>query len=163
MSTVLVVTEAILGPTDIENIDAFAPREEDETTEIRLMVPAAMKKNLWLEFLDQLALLDFREAVDVVTSAEKGPQTLESEARAILDASVEELRAQGYSVRGRTAVGDPLAAMQEEVSDGAEQVLIITDPHPVEDTFNIHWSNKAERTLGVPVLHLYWGTGYVDD
>ncbi|MCT1366674.1 MULTISPECIES: hypothetical protein [Kocuria] len=161
MSTLLVVTEVTLGQTEIENINIVAPQEEGD--DVRVVVPAALPKHLWLEFLDQLALLDFEEAVHVVSHAEKGPATLESDARAILEDSLAVLSDAGFTARGRVALGDPVAAMREEVETGAQQVLIITEPHPVEDTLNIHWSNQAERTLGVPVLHLYWGTGHVDD
>lgn len=162
MSKLLVVTEATLGPTEIENINIVAPRDEDGD-EVRVLVPTALPKHLWLEFLDQLALLDFEEALYVVSHAEKGPATLESDAREILEGSLTVLSDAGFDARGRVAQGDPLAAMREEVANGIDQVLIITEPHPVEDTLNIHWSNEAERTLGVPVLHLYWGTGHVDD
>lgn len=172
MSTVLVVTEKTLGPTEIENIriaaGAAADPEGDPAPQrpgptVRLLVPAQLRQPQWMEFLDRLTLLQFTEAVDVFSSSEKGPQTLEAQAQEILDESLEVLRGAGLTASGRTSTGDPVEAMAEEIREGAEQALIITDPHPVQDTLNIGWSNTAEKTLGVPVLHLYWGTGHVDD
>ena len=172
MSTVLVVTDKTLGEQEIENIRiaggaAADPRGDADpgspAPTVRLLVPAQLHQPQWMEFLDRLTLLQFSEAADVFSSSEKGPQTLEAEAQEILDASLEVLRGAGLTASGRTSTGDPVEAMAEEIRDGATQALIITDPHPVQDTFNIGWSNTAEKTLGVPVLHLYWGTGHVDD
>ena len=164
MSNLLVVTEAILGETEIENINIVRSGEDpDARDDIHVIVPTEMNKRLWLEFLDQLALLDFEEAFRVVSHAEKGPATLRADAEKILEGSLQTLSDAGLPGRGRVVEGEPLRAMREEVDDGIDQVLIITEPHPVEDTLNIHWSNTAEKTLGVPILHLYWGTGHVDD
>lgn len=164
MSNLLVVTEKILGQTEIDNINIVTPRDDSEPRDdVRVIVPTALNKRLWLEFLDQLALLDFEEAIRVVSHAEKGPATLEADAEKILEGSLATLSDAGFTARGRVVSGNPLQAMRDEVAEGTDQVLIITEPHPVEDTLNIHWSNEAEKTLGVPVLHLYWGTGHVDD
>lgn len=164
MNTVLVVTERTLGNTEVQNIRIVtSTAEEGPDPAVRVLVPAELDKKLWVEFLDQLALLDFKEAFDLVHRSEKGPYTLEDEARTTLEDSLRVLADAGIEAHGRVAVGDPVAAMREEVEEGADQILVITDPHPIEDTFNIHWANKAEKTLGVPVLHLIWGTEHIDD
>ena len=36
-------------------------------------------------------------------------------------------------------------------------------PHAVEDTFRTDWANEAQDRLGVPVLHLYSGSGFIGD
>jgi hypothetical protein len=40
---------------------------------------------------------------------------------------------------------------------------VITRPHAVADTFHTDWANKAQDQLGVPVLHLYAGSGFIGD
>ena len=40
----------------------------------------------------------------------------------------------------------------------ADEVIIVTMPHAVEDTFHSDWASRARETLGVPVLHFYTGT-----
>lgn len=163
MSSVLVVTEKTLAQTEITNIGIVAgPDEHGQRPEIRVLVPTELPRHLWLEFLDGLALLDFAQAAEAF-SAEKGPQTQAAEAQQILEGSLAALREAGFEASGRVSTGDPVAAMAEEVREGAQQALIITDPHPVEDTLNITWTNTAEKSLGVPVLHLYWGTEHIDD
>ena len=46
---------------------------------------------------------------------------------------------------------------------GIDDVLVITTPHAVEDTFGTDWANEAQDRLGVPVLHLYSGSGFIGD
>ena len=162
MSTILLVTERALGEQEIANLRVLTPGEEQDT-EVRVLVPAELKRNLWVQFLDQLALLDFHEAFETVSQSEPGAATVEAEAQVQLEESLALLQESGFTASGRVSTAEPVSVMKEEVEDGAEQILIVTDPHPVEDAFNIHWSNKAAETLGVPVLHVYWGTEHVDD
>ena len=69
-------------------------------------------------------------------------------------------------VRARTTVAatgeitadDPMPTLLEEVARlGAREVVVVTEPHAVEDTFHTDWASKARETLGVPVLHMYAG------
>ena len=46
---------------------------------------------------------------------------------------------------------------------GADQAVVITRPHAVADTFHTDWANKAQDKLGLPVLHLYAGSGFIGD
>jgi hypothetical protein len=39
----------------------------------------------------------------------------------------------------------------------ASEVIVVTEPHAVEDTFHTDWASRARETLGVPVLHMYAG------
>jgi hypothetical protein len=41
--------------------------------------------------------------------------------------------------------------------------VVITRPHAVADTFHTDWANKAQDQLGLPVLHLYAGSGFIGD
>ena len=46
---------------------------------------------------------------------------------------------------------------------GAGQAVVITRPHAVADTFHTDWATKAQDKLGLPVLHLYAGSGFIGD
>lgn len=164
MSTVLVVTQAPLGPTDLKNIGVVATSDASRPARIRVLVPAESHRSHWLEFLDQLALLDFGKAYASVTAAEKGPQTLQDQAEQVLTESLSSLERAGYEATGTAAVGSPLEAVRAEAAScDAAQALIITDPRPVEDSLNIGWAHEAAESLGIPVLHVYWGTEFIDD
>ena len=53
---------------------------------------------------------------------------------------------------------DPMPALVEEVRRlNAREVVVVTEPHAVEDTFHRDWASKAREVLGLPVLHLYAG------
>ena len=58
----------------------------------------------------------------------------------------------------RSPADDPLPTLVEEVGRlDASEVVVVTEPHAVEDTFHTDWASKARETLGVPVLHMYAG------
>jgi len=46
---------------------------------------------------------------------------------------------------------------------GAGQAVVVTRPHAIADTFHTDWANKAQDLLGLPVLHLYAGSGFIGD
>jgi hypothetical protein len=46
---------------------------------------------------------------------------------------------------------------------GATQAVVVTRPHAVSDTFHTDWASKAQDELGIPVLHLYAGSGFIGD
>ncbi len=57
---------------------------------------------------------------------------------------------------------DPIEAMKAELAAGeVVQVVAVTQPRPVEDTFHTNWADKAQEALGVPVLHFYSGTSFL--
>jgi hypothetical protein len=51
-----------------------------------------------------------------------------------------------------------MPTLLEEVGRlGAQEVVVVTEPHAVEDTFHTDWASRAREALGVPVLHMYAG------
>lgn len=67
-------------------------------------------------------------------------------------ATLEEL---GASADGEIVAGDPVERLTSSVSSrGSDEVIILTRPHLVAETFHTDWTHKARRHLGVPVLHM---------
>ena len=60
-------------------------------------------------------------------------------------------------------MGDPVGALKKEVgADGeTQEVIVVTQPHAVEDTFHRDWASRAREVLGVPVLHVYAGSSFI--
>ena len=59
---------------------------------------------------------------------------------------------------GEITSDDPMPALVEEVARlGAREVVVVTEPHAVEDTFHRDWASRARESLGLPVLHMYAG------
>ena len=69
------------------------------------------------------------------------------------------LAAAGVEATGTITDDDPLPTLEAEVGRiHAGEVVIVTEPHAVQDTFHTDWASEARERLGVPVLHVYTGT-----
>ena len=75
-------------------------------------------------------------------------------ARTALEATLEALHGAGLEATGEL-VADPIDALAAKVAevDGRE-AIILTRPHIVAEFFNVDWTSRARRRIGVPVLHL---------
>jgi len=52
-------------------------------------------------------------------------------------------------------VKDPVDTLVSVVTNtGANEVVILTQPHLVAEFFHLDWTSKARKRLGVPILHL---------
>nr|WP_284287269.1 hypothetical protein [Angustibacter aerolatus] len=61
-----------------------------------------------------------------------------------LDASLSALRAAGVEAEGEVTGDDPLPALRAHVERlGAREVVVVTRPHAVEDTFHRDWASRA--------------------
>ena len=158
---IIILTEEPLTAVDVANItDLYGP---EDNVELVLLVPADTKRNLFVDVVDQLTMLDlpgalreFREKPDA--------QTVMVEAKDILAESMAVLEAAGAKATGTVAEGDAVASLVAKVTEtGARQAVVVTRPHAVADTFRQDWANQAQRKLGLPVLHLYSDSGFIGD
>ena len=72
----------------------------------------------------------------------------------------ESIAAAGAQATGEIVGDDPLPALRAAVAadPSVTSVVVVTDPHAIEDTFRQDWASKARDALDLPVLHLYRGT-----
>ncbi len=154
--TIILLTELALSPGDAARITAF---HADEAPVYRVLVPADTEQSLLVDVVDHLSLLELREAVEAVRGKEDTDRAQADEA---LAASLTELRAVGVEADGEVVTGDPVAALAAQIeATGAVEVVVVTRPHAVEDTFHTDWGHRARERLGVPVLHVYAGSNWV--
>jgi hypothetical protein len=153
--TVVVLTEDALTTADVAHITALHP---DTDVVYRVLVPADTEHNVVASVLDHLGMLELRAAWDDLTGREPLPEQATATAREQLAESVEHLQATGAAATGEVTQDDPLPALEAAVASGANEVVVVTYPHAVEDTFHTDWASKARDVLKVPVLHLYAGT-----
>lgn len=155
MPTIILLTEDALRPSDVENI---ATLHGDEPLTITVLVPADTERNVVTDFIDHLSLLELKEAWEAITERETEAEARQ-EAGEALERTVSALQAAGATVTGSVVDDDPLPALtQAVVNTDADEVVVVTRPHAVEDTFHQDWASRARETLGVPVLHFYTGT-----
>lgn len=164
MKSMLVALEQVLTEQDVRNIERAAQFSTPPMGAVHLFIPFNTPEPLLLKVLDQLALLDFNGASRTAFSAEKGVATQQQEAQEISQICQQLLEDAGFHVEITIAGGDPIAIMQSIVeADDSTQAIIITDPHPIQDSLNLNWTNKAQASLGIPVLHLLSGTERIED
>ncbi|WP_449372563.1 hypothetical protein [Arthrobacter psychrolactophilus] len=159
--TIIILTEEPLTAVDVENIsDLYSPEDD---IELVLLVPADTKRNLFVDVVDQLTMLDLP---GVLRELREKPsvESVRAEADEILAASLSVLSTTGVKVTGAVAEGDAVASLVAKVTElGASQAVVVTRPHAVADTFRQDWAHQAQRKLGLPVLHLYSGSGFIGD
>lgn len=156
--TIVILTEQAIHPADADRILALHEGETD--LRYQVLVPHDVRRGLLVSVLDDLSLLDLRKLVQDLRRED--PAEKEASAQRRLDTTIESLRARGAEAVGEITTDNPLPALGEAVANHEpREIIVITGPHAVEDTFHTDWASVARDTLGLPVLHLYAGTGYV--
>jgi hypothetical protein len=154
--TVVVLTEDTLTSADVEHITAL---HDGEDVGYRVLVPADTERNLLVSVVDHLGLGELRQALDDVLGREPEPAQARAAAADQLDGSVAAFRAAGAEADGAVVDDDPIPALTTQVAGGGvREIVVVTYPHAVEDTFHRDWASRARDELRVPVLHLYAGT-----
>lgn len=156
---ILILTEVALGPAERTAVSELVEHD----TPIEVLVPTGRKRRLVVDFLDHLSLLEFSKAFEGL-GGEGDPAAQRAVAETALAGSLAALEDLGAGTTGTLVEGDPVAALADRASSsGAVQAVVVTLPHAIEDTFHTDWANQAQRKIGIPVLHLYAGTGFIGD
>jgi len=158
--TVLVLAEDALGEADVRHIVGMHP---DDDLRYEVLVPADSERNFAVELIDHLSVGELRQAWhDLRRDVPSQPQ-----AEKTAEQQVEETEAL-FAAAGRDATGvvtadDPLPTVRERVARGdVLELVVVTYPHAVEDTFHRDWASRAREELDdLPVLHLYAGTSEI--
>ena len=157
---IVILTEEPLGADDRVNIETLIAGGD---APLLVLVPANTERHLVVDFLENLSMLEIAKAFRELT-AHSDPAAERAEAADTLAASLAALAGLGGGVSGEVVEGkavDGLVAKVKELSAG--QAVVITRPHAVADTFHTDWATKAQDKLGLPVLHLYAGSGFIGD
>ncbi|QTE28311.1 hypothetical protein [Pengzhenrongella sicca] len=154
--TIVVLTEDTLADADVVKILAL---HDDPRLTYRVLVPADTERNMLVSFVDHLGLGNLREALSDVLRREPAATEAKSEAADQLAESLAAFTSAGATADGRIVEDDPLPALKAAVAAGwVREIVVVTYPHAVEDTFHRDWASRARDLLQVPVLHLYSGT-----
>jgi hypothetical protein len=154
--TILLLTEDALTTADAERITDL---HADEDVRYRALVPADTEQNLLVSIVDHLSLGELREALDAALGREEKPEAARRTAAEQLAVTLAELHRAGATAEGEVVEDDPLPALRTAVAaGGVREVVVVTRPHAVEDTFHTDWASRAREVLEVPVMHLYSGT-----
>lgn len=145
--TVLMIEKA-LSEADVELVTTL--HGEEKVSFVVLMQPRGKQDEL-LRALDDVALGHLDKAVhehDEVTGPAVAAESLEH--------SLRHLRESGAEAVGQVVQQEPLDTLRSVVEEtGADEVLVLTAPHFVEEFFHRDWASKARHKVGVPVLKLF--------
>ena len=153
MYTIVLLIEKALSELDVAQVSGLHASAGPQSFVV--LVPADTEQNRIVEVLDEIALGRLREAVDEGRARPAPPATATEAARTALESSVSALRAAGVEAVGEITPDDPLAALAEVVKrHGADEVIVLTEPHLVEEALHRDWASRARHAVGVPVLKL---------
>jgi hypothetical protein len=158
---IVILTEEPLGADDRVNIERLV---DGGDARLVVLVPANTERHLLVDFLENLSMLDIAKAFRELTAHAPDPDKQRAAATETLATSVSALEGVGGGVSGEVVDGEAVNDLVTKVKElGAAQAVVITRPHAVADTFHTDWANKAQDRLGLPVLHLYAGSGFIGD
>lgn len=151
MITTVLMIEKPLAPVDVELVTTL--HADEPVSFVVLMQPRGDQERL-LRALDDVALGELREATREEEEPE-GEAALPPAAQA-LEHSLQALRAAGAEALGEIVEEHPLDVLRSVVEQTkADEVIVLTAPHLVEEFFHRDWASRARHTVGVPVLKLY--------
>ncbi len=158
---IVILTEEPLGADDRVNIQTLLAGGD---APLVVLVPANTERHLLVDFLENLSMLEIAKAFRELTSHSPDPAEARAEAAEALATSLKALAGLGGGVTGEVVDGQPVEGLVAKVKElGAGQAVVVTRPHALADTFHTDWANKAQDRLGLPVLHLYAGSGFIGD
>ncbi|MFE7317209.1 MULTISPECIES: indole-3-glycerol phosphate synthase [unclassified Streptomyces] len=151
MFTSVLMIEKPLAPADVEFVTTL--HGDDRVSFVVLMQPRG-KQDVLLRAIDDVALGEFEDAVR--EGEEPGGVNAVLPAEQGLAHSLQALRAAGAEAVGQVVEDHPLDLLKSVVDEtGADEVIVLTTPHFVEEFFHRDWASRARHKVGVPVLKLF--------
>lgn len=151
MFTTVLMIEKPLVPTDVEMVVTL--HGEEPVSFFVLMQPRGDQDRL-LRALDDVALGELETAVQEADEPEG--EEARQPARLALEYSLQSLREAGAEAVGRVVERHPLDMLTSVVTETkADEVIVLTAPHFVEEFFHRDWASRARHKVGVPVLKLF--------
>lgn len=152
MFTSVLMIEKPLSPEDVEFVTTL--HGDEAISFVVLMQPRGDQADALLRAIDDVAFGELKEASqegDVPEGA-----AARQPAELALEHSLAALRAQGSQATGRVVEEHPLDGLKAVVDEaGADEVIVLTEPHYVEEFFHRDWASRARHKVGVPVLKLF--------
>ncbi|MEU6812102.1 indole-3-glycerol phosphate synthase [Streptomyces sp. NPDC046831] len=152
MFTSVLMIEKALTSADVEFVTSL--HGEEPVSFHVLLQPRGDQADRLLRAIDDIALGEIDEAAREGETPE-GEDAKELGERA-LEVSLKALRGAGGGAEGRLVEDHPLDALKALVDEvRADEVIVLTDPHYVEEFFHRDWASRARHKVGVPVLKLF--------
>ncbi|MGY0019426.1 indole-3-glycerol phosphate synthase [Streptomyces sp. cg35] len=152
MFTSVLMIEKALTSADVEFVTTL--HGDEEVSFHVLLQPRGDQADRLLRAIDDVAMGELDEAAREGEVPE-GQDATEPAQRA-LQVSLTALHQAGCAAEGRIVEDHPLDALKGLVDEvKADEVIVLTDPHYVEEFFHRDWASRARHKVGVPVLKLF--------
>jgi hypothetical protein len=144
--------EKPLTPEDVEFVSSL--HTDEVISFVVLMQPRGDQADVLLRAIDDVAMGELKEASR--EGEEPEGKAARVPAELALEHSLTALRAQGSQATGQVVERHPLERLRAVVEEaGADEVIVLTEPHYVEEFFHRDWASRARHQVGVPVLKLF--------
>lgn len=151
MFTTVLMIEKPLVSDDVEMVTTL---HGDETVSFVVLMQPRGDQDRLLRALDDVALGELEGAVREGEEPEGGEAL--QHARLGLEHSLRALRDTGAEAVGQITESHPLDVLTSVVEQTrADEVIVLTAPHLVEEFFHRDWASRARHKVGVPVLKLF--------
>ncbi len=152
MFTSVLMIEKPLSPEDVDFVTTL--HGEERISFVVLLQPRGDQTDVLLRAIDDVAMGELKEAVREGEEPEGGEAREPAEIG--LEYSLRALRQAGAEAVGQVIEEHPLDKLKTVVEDaGADEVIVLTAPHYVEEFFHRDWASRARHKVGVPVLKLF--------
>ncbi|MFF3322639.1 indole-3-glycerol phosphate synthase [Streptomyces sp. NPDC002889] len=152
MFTSVLMIEKPLTPEDVEFVTTL--HGDEGVSFVVLMQPRGDQADVLLRAIDDVALGELRKAGQ--EGDEPAGRAAKAPAELALDHALAGLRAAGCEARGQVVEDHPLDKLKTVVEESdADEVIVLTEPHYVEEFFHRDWASRARHKVGVPVLKLF--------
>jgi hypothetical protein len=147
--TSVLMIEKALTTADVDFVTTLHG-EEGVSFQVMLQ-PRGDQADRLLRAIDDVAMGELDEAAH-----ERATPEAEGQAEQALEVSLAALHAAGCEAEGRLIEDHPLDELKSIVEEAdADEVIVLTDPHYVEEFFHRDWASRARHKVGVPVLKLF--------
>ncbi|WP_181767930.1 indole-3-glycerol phosphate synthase [Streptomyces albidus (ex Kaewkla and Franco 2022)] len=151
MFTTVLMIEKPLVSDDVELVTTL---HGDEAVSFVVLIQPRGDQDRLLRALDDVALGEFDEAVR--EGSEPDDRETKQPATRALEHSLAMLREAGAQAEGEVIEDHPLDVLTAVVErTKADEVIVLTAPHLVEEFFHRDWATRARHKVGVPVLKLF--------
>ncbi|MCA1218166.1 indole-3-glycerol phosphate synthase [Streptomyces sp. 8L] len=152
MFTSVLMIEKALTPQDVEFVTTL--HGDQKVAFVVLMQPRGDQADVLLRAIDDVAYGELKEAAQEAEEPEGSDARHPAEVA--LAHTITALRATGSEAAGHVVEKHPLDRLKAVVEEtGADEVVVLTEPHYVEEFFHRDWASRARHQVGVPVLKLF--------
>ncbi len=150
--TSVLMIEKALTSADVEFVTTL--HGDESVSFFVLLQPRGDQADRLLRAIDDVAMGELDEAAHE-RQVPEGHDAAD-QAEQALQVSLAALHTAGCDATGRLVEDHPLDAVKSLVEEtDADEVIVLTDPHYVEEFFHRDWASRARHKVGVPVLKLF--------